>query len=86
MVWNTIRKLIGDLAEPTQATNVTQKQVAHQLLQNGKTQKSQTTGRLVRDTANETNILSNALTVKELNHAVNIMKNGTPSGVDGLST
>ncbi|KAK9708155.1 hypothetical protein QE152_g27372 [Popillia japonica] len=64
MGWNTIRKLSGNPTESKQATNGNPNQIVHQLR------------RLVRVVDNETNILGDTLTIKKVNHANNIMRNG----------
>lgn len=85
IAWNLIKKLNGDPKEMKQASNVTADQVAHTLLENGKTQKHQKT-KLNRTPENGNNLLGRPFTLKELNEAINSMKNGKAAGIDDLCT
>ena len=83
--WSTIKKINNDPKQAKVHSNVTANQVAHQLLLNGKTQyKLQ---QKEHPPWNQSDEESNwTFTLKELQTAINSLKNGKAAGLDDIRT
>lgn len=84
IAWNMIKKLNSDPIQPKQASNVTADQIAHQLLINGKTETRHRVGKITRNLENEKLLISTPFTTKDLNIAINSLKNGKAAGIDDM--
>ena len=82
--WSTIKKINNDTNKATLHSNVTAKQVAHQLLLNGKPPHKTRHRRVTRRRGDTESTWQ--FTDEELQAAIDCLKNGKAAGLDNIRT
>lgn len=82
--WNTLKQLNRDAKVIRQHSNVTENQVAHVLLRNGKPEIKMKKIQTSRDKENETSLIQAEFSKDELIYAIQQMKEGKAPGINEI--